>query len=51
MHAALNANRALANHLQLIKEHIESSHHGNGIQAVSLISFYACEAGTEQIEQ
>ena len=36
MQAALNANRALQNQLQLVKEHIEKFHHDNGIQAVSI---------------
>ncbi|DBA98253.1 hypothetical protein WJX77_011881 [Trebouxia sp. C0004] len=36
MQAALNANRALQNQLQLVKEHIENFHHDNGIQAVSI---------------
>ena len=36
MQAALNANRALQNQLQLVKEHIEKFHHENGIQAVTI---------------
>ncbi len=36
MQAALNANRALQNQLQLVKEHIDKFHHDNGIQAVSI---------------
>ena len=34
MQAALNANRALQNQLQLVKEQIEKFHHENGTQAV-----------------